>query len=66
MSEVLMRAAGFDNIRVDVKPESRAFLKDWMQGSGAENCVASATIEAVKPGGKSCCAPSCCGPESSL
>jgi len=63
--ESLLRAAGFVDVRVVVKPESRAFIEDWLPGSGAENYVASATIEAVKPGGKSCCAPSCCGPESS-
>ncbi len=62
----LLRVAGFEQIRVDVKEESRAFIRDWMPGSGVENYVASATIEAVKPGGaKSCCSPSCCAPETS-
>lgn len=61
--EALLRAAGFSDIRVEVKPESRAFIQNWMPGSGAENYVASATIEAVKPGGKTCCAPSCCTSE---
>ena len=61
----LLRAAGFEDIRVDVKEESRAFIRDWMPGSGAEKYVASATIEAVKPGGKACCDPSCCPPETS-
>jgi len=60
----LLRAAGFQDVRVDVKPESRAFIRNWMPGSGAENYVASATIEAVKPGGGACCGPSCCLPES--
>lgn len=46
----LLRDAGFDAIRVDVKEESRAFIRDWMPGSGIEDHVASATIEAVKPG----------------
>jgi len=55
--------AGFGSIRVDVKPESREFIREWMPGSGIESYVASASIEAVKPGGKSCCAPSCCTPE---
>lgn len=45
----LLRVAGFENIRIDVKPESREFIRDWMPGSGVEDYVASATIEAVKP-----------------
>ena len=56
----LLRGAGFDDVRVDVKPESREFIRDWFPGSGVEEYVASAVIEAVKPGGKSCCGPSCC------
>ncbi len=58
----LLRQAGFDKVIVAVKEESRAFIKDWLPGSGAENYVASANIEAVKPGGKACCGPSCCEP----
>lgn len=58
--EAMLKDAGFESVRVDVKAESRAFIKDWLPGSGVEDFVASATIEAVKPGGKSCCAPSCC------
>ena len=45
----LLRVAGFENIGVQVKEESRAFIREWMPGSGVENYVASATIEAVKP-----------------
>jgi SAM-dependent methyltransferase len=45
----LLHAAGFDRIRVDVKEESRAFIRDWVPGSGVEDYIASATIEAVKP-----------------
>lgn len=63
--EELLRLAGFEQVRVEVRDESRAFIRDWMPGSGAENYVASATVEAVKPGGKSCCGPSCCAPEAS-
>jgi SAM-dependent methyltransferase len=51
---------GFESVRIDVKPESREFIRDWMPGSGSENYIASATIEAVKPATKSCCGPSCC------
>jgi SAM-dependent methyltransferase len=59
----LLRRAGFEGVRVDVREESREFIKDWMPGSGAERYVASATIEATKPGGRACCGPSCCAPE---
>ncbi len=52
--EALLRAAGFVDIRVTVRPESRAFIRDWLPGSGIEAYVASATIEAVKPGAACC------------
>ncbi len=61
----LLRVSGFENIAVHVKPESRAFIREWFPGSGAENFVASATIEAKKAGTKSCGAPTCCAKESS-
>jgi SAM-dependent methyltransferase len=61
--ESLLREAGFEKVRVQVKEESREFIRDWIPGSKAEDYVASATIEAVKPGGAaSCCAPACCTP----
>jgi SAM-dependent methyltransferase len=62
--EGYLRSAGFQSIRITVKEESRAFIRDWMPGSGIEKYVASATIEARKPGGLPCCGPSCCGPET--
>lgn len=56
----LLTEAGFENVRVDVKEESRTFIREWMPGTGVERFVASATIEGVKPGGRGCCGPSCC------
>ena len=59
--EAMLREAGFDAIRLQPREESRAFIKDWMPGSGIENYIVSATIEAKKPGPASdCCGPECC------
>lgn len=57
----ILKEVGFASIEVAVRPESREFIQTWIPGSGVEDYVASATIEAVKPGGKACCGPSCCG-----
>lgn len=62
--ERLLGAAGFENVRVTVDERSRELIAGWMPGSGIERHVASATIEATKPGGGSCCAPSCCGSDA--
>jgi arsenite methyltransferase len=56
--EALLKQAGFEQVRVVAKPESSAVIAQCMPG--AESYVASATIEGVKPGGASCCAPTCC------
>lgn len=56
----LLEQAGFEKIRVEVKESSRELIRDWMPGSGVEDYVASATIEAVKPGAPACCGSSCC------
>ena len=47
--EAWLAAAGFVDIRIEVKPESRALIAGWVPGSGVENHVASAAIEARKP-----------------
>lgn len=44
-----LSAAGFTNISIATKEESRAFIREWAPGSKAEDYVVSATIEAVKP-----------------
>jgi SAM-dependent methyltransferase len=53
--EVMMKEAGFTDIRILPKDESREFIKDWAPGQGVEDYVLSATIEATKPGSGSCC-----------
>jgi arsenite methyltransferase len=60
--EAMLAAAGFAEIHVSVRAESRDFIQDWAPGSRAEDYVASATIEAVKPSA-ACCAPGCCAGE---
>lgn len=52
--EAMIRDAGFGQIRIQPKDESRAFIKDWAPGRNVTDFVVSATIEAVKPG-------ACCG-----
>jgi len=52
--------AGFAEVRIDVKPESRAFIRDWMPGSGSEDYIASAAIQATKTKEQACCGPNCC------
>jgi len=41
--------AGFTDVRVAVKAGSRSLVEGWSPGTGAEQYVASALIEAVKP-----------------
>jgi ubiquinone/menaquinone biosynthesis C-methylase UbiE len=52
--EAWLRAAGFIDVAVTPKPESREYIADWAPGRGIEAYVASATIEARKPA-------ACCG-----
>lgn len=55
----LLSNAGFQAVRIDPRPGSGAIIAQCMPG--AEDYVASATIEAVKPGGDTaCCTPTCC------
>ena len=56
--EKLLREAGFEQIRIVPKPESGAIIAQCMPG--AEDYVASATIEGVKSGRAACCGSSCC------
>lgn len=58
--ETILHDCGYNNIRIAPKDESRDFIKDWAPGRGVEDYVISASIEAIKPGGKCCAETSCC------
>jgi ubiquinone/menaquinone biosynthesis C-methylase UbiE len=47
--ETWLHEAGFADIRVIPKPESRDLIASWAPGRGVEDCVISASIEARKP-----------------
>jgi arsenite methyltransferase len=55
-----LREAGFADVRIEINEASRSFIKGWNPGSGAENFVASAAIQAMRP-----VAAGCCGTDSS-
>ncbi|MDH5494004.1 MAG: arsenite methyltransferase, partial [Myxococcales bacterium] len=52
--EEMIAEAGFADVRIAPKDESREFIKDWAPGRGIESYVVSATIEAIKPRGGCC------------
>lgn len=47
--ETMLTDAGFENIRIILNESSREYMKDWDPGSGVENYICSALIEAVRP-----------------
>ena len=53
-----LTAAGFDGVKIEPRADSPAIIRQCMPG--AEGFLASARIEARKPGSASCCEPSCC------
>lgn len=53
--EANMDAAGFTDIRIAPKDESKAFIEQWAPGRSITDYVVSATIEAVKPSATTCC-----------
>ncbi len=46
----LLTEAGFGDIRIQPKDESREFITEWVPGKSIEDYVVSGTIEAIKPG----------------
>jgi len=53
-----LEAAGFTDIRIEPKSDSRTFISLWAPGTGAEEWVTSAIISARKPA--ACCTGRCC------
>lgn len=47
--EAMLQAAGFQQIRILPKDESKEFIRDWAPGQPVTDYVVSATIEAIKP-----------------
>jgi len=47
--EAILADAGFRSVRVAVNPASREFVRDWAPGSGIEEYVAAASVQATKP-----------------
>lgn len=47
--EAMLSDAGFESINITPKDDSREFIRDWAPGSGVEEYVLSAYIQAVKP-----------------
>ncbi|MEI8095761.1 MAG: methyltransferase domain-containing protein [Spirochaetales bacterium] len=45
----MLEQAGFIEVRIQPKAESRSFIKDWAPGTGIEEFILSATIEGRKP-----------------
>jgi len=47
--EGMLHDAGFVDIRIQPKDESRTFIREWVPGTNVADYLLSATIEAVKP-----------------
>jgi hypothetical protein len=51
----MIEEAGFTDVRIQPKDESKAFIRDWAPGSNVTAYVVSATIEGIKPASHACC-----------
>ncbi len=54
----ILRASGFDHVRVEPDAASREVIAGWAPGRGFEELVVSARITATRAA--ACCAPGCC------
>jgi C_GCAxxG_C_C family probable redox protein len=48
----MLEETGFQDVKVTPLEASRDFIREWLPGKGLENTLASARIEAIKPGEK--------------
>jgi len=46
----MLRDVGFVSSEINIKEQSREYIKHWMPGSGAEDYVVAAEVIAHKPG----------------
>jgi SAM-dependent methyltransferase len=54
--ETMLRDAGFMEVRIQPKDDSKEFIRDWAPDHNVTDYVVSASIEAVKPAARnSCC-----------
>lgn len=49
--ESMLNAAGFTDVRVEVRADTRSLVSGWVPGRSAGDYVASAQIQAIKPRG---------------
>jgi SAM-dependent methyltransferase len=47
--EAILNRVGFEQVSVKVRPESAAFISNWLPESGLETQIASAEVTGVKP-----------------
>lgn len=45
----MLEQAGFEKVQLQLNEKSRAMIRDWMPGSGAEHYLVSASIQAQRP-----------------
>ncbi|MGF9911483.1 arsenite methyltransferase [Paenibacillus ehimensis] len=47
--KTMLTQSGFKDVVIELKEESRAFIKDWVPGSKVEDYIVSAVIKGIKP-----------------
>jgi len=52
--ETMIKAAGFTDVRIEPKDESKDFIRDWAPDHNVTDYVVSATIEGIKPNRGDC------------